>query len=78
MNGNGVAIPKWLLLILPLIGALVGLGVTYGVQKTGLEYEKKRSDEFLVRLQAIEKKVEDLPAMKTDIEWIKHELSKGE
>lgn len=76
MTNGVVSIPKWLLAVIPVASVLVGLGISYGIQKTTLQYESKRVDEYFKRLESIEKQLQLIPQIQNDLEWIKREIEK--
>jgi hypothetical protein len=62
---NGTA--SWLLRFLSIAAVLVGIGAAYASLKT-------RQDTNCERIDKLERAIEDVPEMRTDIRWIRKHL----
>ena len=65
-----VKIPKYFIVVIPLLFTLIGVGISFGIVKNTVSTNSKRLD-------TIEKKMELLIEIRTDINWIKQNLKQN-
>jgi hypothetical protein len=76
MNG-AVKIPRWLFLLIPTAGIIVGIGISWGFQQATISQLLTATEQYEKRLTRIEESLKELPAIRTDIDWIKKTIDKG-
>lgn len=82
-NSNGsVIVPKWLLIIVPLVALLVGAGMTLGIQRqTGIQNSvdiRENSQKIKENSTTINQLQMTLTTMQNDIKWIRGQYEKHE
>lgn len=61
--------PRWLIVMAPTIAMVVGIAVSWGFQQATTQQHEKR-------LTRIEKSLEDLAVIRTDLKWVKEAINK--
>jgi len=62
---------KWVLWLIPVISIIFSVGGAYAVVKLRLSFHEKQMGLFEKRVEEINKKLDCIPKIKTDIEWIR-------